>query len=560
MNERSFPINLESLIELSARLNETHDLQFILNAALLSLMGKLKISTGCVLVADEKTDDFLMQISKGHQSVKRIVKFPLEGLTEISEDEDKFSDLFQQGLRFAQPVRYGQKLLAVICLGKRLLDPGLNDNEILYANLVSSITANAIQIANEHNSLQKIKNKLEYRNLTLTTLFEISREFSALNSAEKIIKLLSLRLMGQLMVNKFAFFVAKSDGMLESVINRCDKDTKQEYINEFTALRSIATRNNEHPDCLKRFFEETEVEVIAPIILQDELKGVLLVGPRMNKVKFSEENLDFIESLGITAITALENERLFRLEIEKKRMENELDLALEIQRGLLPKNFAENERFAIHGFSHPSRFVGGDYYDYMLLPDGKVIFVIADVSGKGMAASLIMANLQSALKVLVSLNLQLDDIVNRLNNVVYDNTAADRFVTFFIGMIDFENAIIQYVNAGHNPPLLFHDDGNYDKLEAENVPLGIFDTLYQYHSREITFSSGDYLVCYTDGITEAQNMDGREFGEDRLIKLIQKMELVSPEKLSGMISESIIEFTAGTHQFDDITCLSLTFK
>jgi sigma-B regulation protein RsbU (phosphoserine phosphatase) len=127
-------------------------------------------------------------------------------------------------------------------------------------------------------------------------------------------------------------------------------------------------------------------------------------------------------------------------------------------------------------------------------------------------------------------------------------------------MIDFENAIIQYVNAGHNPPLLFHDDGNYDKLEAENVPLGIFDTLYQYHSREITFSSGDYLVCYTDGITEAQNIDGREFGEDRLIKLIQKMELVSPEKLSGMISESIIEFTAGTHQFDDITCLSLTFK
>ena len=559
MNER-FPINLESLIELSARLNETHDNRFILNAALLSLMGKLTISNGCVLTPDKKLKTLHIALSKGHYAFVKQEYFEIPEFIALTSDEKHFEELYRNGIRYLVPIRYREKILGIVCLGKRLIDNIISANEILYINLVSSITANAMQISNEHNDLINIKTKLEYRNLTLTTLFEISREFSTFNSYEKIVKLLSLRLMGHLMVNKFALYIVHDKANIESVINRCDKEINQKQFNDILQLTELISRNQNYPDTIKSVFEETEVEVIAPLILQDEIRGLLVVGPRLNKAPFTNENLNFIESLGITAITALENERLFRQELEKKKLENELNLALEIQKGLLPKEFIENDKYSIHGFTIPSRYVGGDYFDYIRISDDKLMVIIADVSGKGMAASLIMANLQSALRVLASLDMNLSEIANRLNRIVFENTSTDKFVTFFIALISFDSKIIEYVNAGHNPPLMVSTNGNLRKLEAEDVPLGIFDDTYCYHPYIIDFESGDRLLLYTDGITEAQNPRNDLFGEERLIELFKKYREMEPDSFSKLISDSIHEFAEDYSQHDDITSLTIKLK
>lgn len=559
MSLRTLPINLESLIELSARLNQTDDVKFILNAALLSLMGKLIVSNGCALISYDNHCQFKVLVSKGRHDFDNVRLSNLNEIREINSIESTESFLRNKGLKYFIPVKYRDNVLAVFCLGKQLMNEDMDDNDKHYMRLVASITANALTIAQERIHLKQVQNKLELQNLILTSLFEISNDFSALLSREQILKVLSLRLMGMLMINKFAVYRVENS-YLEPIINKCDHEIDKNFHIHLSNINSIITRKNNKIEELDQLFSITNLEVISPMVVQDKIRGILLIGKRMNDEDFSQENLSFIESIANTTILALENERLFKQELEKKKLESELTMALQIQKGLLPSSFPHVENYAFYGESIPSRHVGGDYFDFIEINNNNTLIVIADVSGKGMAASLLMANVQAALKLLASLDLELSDIINRMNRLLFENTAPDIFVTMFIGIINFQENKIKYINAGHNHPFVINNGTLIEKLSTGGMPLGIFLDKYEYESHSYQIKDNDIIVFYTDGITEAQNISQQEFGENTFINLLLNQTDTHPKRLVETAFVELKKFTEGCPQYDDITISIVKYK
>jgi len=550
----NLPINLESLLDLSAKLNETHDEQFILNSALLSLMGKLTVIRAVALIPCKNIEKYNVIISKGKFYDSQFDYFEVSSFRKVITENSPEKILFDNGIRYLIPVIYHNQLLALICIGQKINDNDFSTQEIHYSNLVATITGNALQHNHNHLALLNTKDNLEHRNQMLTTLFEMNRDFSTLLSRPQIIKMTSYRLMGQLMVSRFAIFLINDKNIYEPIINRFDCPIPDKIINDFVKINkteiidnlSVITQSG--VEC-----SEAGIKITSPMKMQGEVKGIILIGKKMNGENFTAENLLFIEAIGNTAIAALENERLFQEELEKKKLENELNLALEIQKNFLPKKIPVVEGFEFAGSSIPSRHVGGDYYDFVVLPDGHIMVVIADVSGKGMPASLIMANVQAALRVLAPLPLKLKDMLNKINKIVYQNTSAEKFVTFFCGILDPENMTFRYINAGHNPPFIFRRDKSVHSLTEGGLILGITDDDLPYFEGNFQLLNGDLILLYTDGVTEAKNPDDEDYSEDLLQNVVSVNLHQSAETLMKIITDDVLRHQNGRNQYDDIT-------
>jgi serine phosphatase RsbU (regulator of sigma subunit) len=197
--------------------------------------------------------------------------------------------------------------------------------------------------------------------------------------------------------------------------------------------------------------------------------------------------------------------------------------------------------------------VGGDYYDFLSYPDGRVALIVADVSGKGMPAALLMSSLQARVQVLFDDPTELAALVTRLNRIIVTNSPANRFISFFIGVLDPHSDQITYVNAGHNPPLLVHHNGVVEKLEGGGLLLGILAAA-QYEQRTCQLEQGDVVVLFSDGVTEAARPDvDEEFGEDRLAATLAELSRDSAKSIIESINQRVHDFTQGAPPADDIT-------
>jgi len=289
------------------------------------------------------------------------------------------------------------------------------------------------------------------------------------------------------------------------------------------------------------------------MMIQGEVKGVLVVGKKLHNGLFTRDDISFIEALGNTALAALENARLFQEEINKKRLETEIDLARDIQMKLLPTKIPHFAGYDMAAVSISSKQVGGDYFDFIRLSNAEMLVAIADVSGKGMPASLLMANVQAALRALAPLLLELPDMIERINAIVYQNTGADKFITFFCGIINNEDSSFRYVNAGHNPPILLRSDGSVIELKEGGIILGILDLIPPYQQGTITFTQGDILLLYTDGVSEAMNLHNEEFSEVRTCATIRENTLDTAHLIVQNIIKAVQNHAADAPQYDDIT-------
>jgi phosphoserine phosphatase RsbU/P len=552
-------INLKSVLDLSARLNETYDERFILNTAMLSLMGKLKVFRAAVFLP--KSDEtYELFIAKGKKNIDVVPYFDLRVFRSLNRENLPEDMLFRAGYSYCLPVKHQKETLALICLGMRIIDGKFKSEEKNYARIVSSVAATALKNTYNHNSLLSAKTNLEQRNQLLTAMFEMNREFSTLLSKSQIIQMMSYRLMGQLAVTRFSFFLCDS-GRKTLVINRFSEVPPDELINELAQFRKTVFSDNSNISIAsKELLQKIGVDVISPMIVQGELKGILLVGKKMTSNFYSDDNVLFLEALGNTAIIALENERLFREEVIKKQLENELNLALEIQKNLLPKDTPVLNGFELAGISIPSRQVGGDYYDFIPLDENRLLIAIADVSGKGMPASLLMANLQAALRVLTPLSLDLQDLVSRLNSIVYQNTTAEKFVTFFCGILNAESKEFKYVNAGHNPPYILREDNTIEELTIGGMILGFLDDGLKYSEGSANLYSGDCLLMFTDGVTEAMNEHREEFDEKRVREFLPAIKEMLPADFLNSLVENVKDFAGSISQYDDLTAIAVKRK
>jgi sigma-B regulation protein RsbU (phosphoserine phosphatase) len=282
--------------------------------------------------------------------------------------------------------------------------------------------------------------------------------------------------------------------------------------------------------------------------------GVLQLLNKTNGA-FGARDLEFLNGISDHMAIAMENATLHLEVLEKQRMEQELALGREIQGRLFPAAPCDVADTELAAFSLPCYEVGGDYYDFIELPNGDIGLAIGDVSGKGVSAALIMSSLQAALRVAAPLEDDLPQLVRRLNALVYRNTQAKKYVTFFFGRYTPSTGALRYVNAGHNPAFVV-GDGDPIELWSTGKPIGIMPDC-TYEERTVHLSSGSTLFLYTDGLNEAANADDEELGMDRLRAIVAAQRGAAAHEIPSRVLAEIAAFEQGARATDDKTVVVL---
>jgi sigma-B regulation protein RsbU (phosphoserine phosphatase) len=256
----------------------------------------------------------------------------------------------------------------------------------------------------------------------------------------------------------------------------------------------------------------------------------------------------------------IENEYLQLQNLEKERMEKELDVAASIQQRILPKELPAIEGYEIAGINIPSREVGGDYYDCIKLNNDRYALIIADVAGKGIAAALLVNTLSAALYSYLEFNLPLTDMADKLNKLIYNSSPPDKFITFFIAVLDSKSGELDIVNAGHNPIFLLRKIGELEKIEAGSIGLGMMDFGIPFPGQKLNMTNGDKLFLYTDGIPEAMNEKEEEYSDERMINFFCSHSDKPAKEFIDLIVKDVKNFVGETEQSDDITVLEILRK
>lgn len=310
------------------------------------------------------------------------------------------------------------------------------------------------------------------------------------------------------------------------------------------------------PDVTKdpRYFaarELTRSEMLAPIISNDRLIGVFdLESDHLNA--YTDDDLDVLQLLTSQVAIIIEKVRLHQQAVEKKRIEAQLEIARQVQLELLPENDPKINNFDVSAYIFPAEEVSGDYYDWVQVFDDQIGIVVADAVGKGIPAALLMSFLRASLRSCVQIGYAPHVAFSKVSNLLRGSIKDNQFITAIYGMLDSTNRTFVFSNAGHNPPLLIKPGGEYRFVEYGDMPLGMFADLH-YHQHFIRFEDEQVMVIYTDGITEATNPNGEEYGQERFAKRVLDGIDLPAKKLVDHIRKGIDDFTERKFLDDDGT-------
>lgn len=334
----------------------------------------------------------------------------------------------------------------------------------------------------------------------------------------------------------------------ESVIHRIRSGNKF-YWDEISERSRITVDENEI-----EWVRDNDISVTIPMISQGELIGVLNLGKKQNQEDFSAEDMEILTQASAQTALALQNLNLQSVYIDKKRMDKELEMARNIQRRLMPQEIPDVNGLEVYGESRPCFEVAGDYYDIISNDEGNTFMVIADVSGKGAGAAMIMANLQASIRVGLEITEDFSEFIARINNHVYKNTSSSEFITLFIGAWEPSTKSFHYINAGHNPPVMIDSMGKISTLDATGLILGVLPG-QQYERKIIHIEPGSVIAIFTDGLEEAMNPAGEILGQERIIEILRHCKHLSSKEIVKNIQDKAIEHCAGRPLHDDLTMI-----
>jgi len=297
--------------------------------------------------------------------------------------------------------------------------------------------------------------------------------------------------------------------------------------------------------------KHTRSEVVAPIISNDSVIGVFDLESD-DVGAYGEEDMQLLMLLASQVAIIVEKAMLHEQLVEKKRLEAQLEVARQVQLALLPERDPEVEGFDISAYNFSTEEVSGDYYDFVKPYEDHLGLVIADVSGKGVPASLLMAFLRASLRAAIHIGYAPNVAAAKVNYLLWESIEPHQFVTAFYGMLDATNRTLAFVNAGHNPLLVLNPDGSPRFIERGGLPLGLFkDT--RYYEYYLPIDAGQTLVLYTDGATEAQSPGGEEYGRDRLVEAVRRSRDRRAREMIDYIYNDIFEWSGGRGATDDVT-------
>ncbi len=286
--------------------------------------------------------------------------------------------------------------------------------------------------------------------------------------------------------------------------------------------------------------------------------GVLYLDSHSPTTAFSELDREVLRTLALECATVVENARLFAISRQREQLEIQMKIAQEIQRTLLPKKFPEAPEVSIFGTNIACEMVGGDYFDIIELSGGRYGMVVADISGKGIPAALLASMLQGVFSATAGMDIPQNMVASRVNKYLQERSSDDRYATLFYGVLEPEGNF-EYINAGHVPAMVLTAGGQVYTLGSDNFPLGMFD-FADYHSAQAKLQPGDFLVIYSDGISEARNLRDDLFGENGLRDLLMRFQGNSLDDLTKAILSGVREFTGGAPQSDDMTLLMVHYR
>lgn len=548
--------NFSALVDFSNLVNSSLDLNFALNNILLTCFGKFHTSKGLIALFNEED---ILEIKSHKGLLKSVIdKFPSVPLKELHTNQELKIFIEMNGFPVCQEIKSSEGVKGILLLGNRLTNRDYDHEDVNFLKTILNVGATAIENSLTVEKLKKVNRDLDGKINQLYSLFDLGKEFSGILQVENIARLLVYSLIGQMLVSKYAIITC-SNGSFSILENRFDESRLNKVLQDCHAGRfSGPMKRGDLTEGLQ-VFAELGVDLIVPMQIKNTTKGLIILGKRKNDLAYSKTDIEFVSSLGSLAIISIENARLFTEALEKQRLEKDLETARNIQKNLLPKQFPLLSNLEIDAYNASAKMVGGDYYDVVKLDNNRVLVAIADVSGKGVPAALLMANVQAFLKSICKQNLPLAEATNLMNDLVAENTTMGSFITFFWALFENDTKKLTYVNAGHNPPLHVYN-GRINKFKKGGMILGVLPTTIPYVSETIQLESGQAVVLFTDGITEAMNKNGEEFSDERLEKIVSGIYNESPKFILDKIKAHVEEFTAGAEQSDDITCLVLKVK
>ena len=400
--------------------------------------------------------------------------------------------------------------------------------------------------------MQELKKRLERKELELNALLEITQAINNNVPEDSLYKIYHFTLRGNLNIKKLALYVYD-----EGWFCRVNFGTKNNFVKltldeRFRMIKNVHRLSEFDGEC-----EFHEFNCVIPVAHRSETLAVVFLGgnERLDDLEH-DESIRFIQALTNIIVVATENKKLERRRLEQEAFRKELEIASDVQQFLFPEKLPNTERLKLEASYLPHDLVGGDYYDYVPINKNQFLICVADVSGKGVAAALMMSNFQASLRTLLRQTPNLREIVEALNYQVMDSTKGEKFITFFGAIYDISLKTLVYVNAGHNPPILWTRKEGIRLLEEGSTVLGAMDPLPFLNEGFVTDLDDFLLFCYTDGLTETVSEEEKEFGIQSLIDYLQSNHHKALTTIHQDVILALDAFKGRRGYRDDITMLS----
>ncbi|GAB3326456.1 hypothetical protein GCM10027511_36380 [Hymenobacter humi] len=431
---------------------------------------------------------------------------------------------------------------------------------ILPISSAESYVESAASQAAHIEQIKQLKRQLLLKQFELDTVLGVAHDMTARDhTVEELYHMLRLTLQGQRNVVQLLLFALEEDGFRVRVSLGCDL-AEAEKLKLSPHLTEGGVTQPQAVEDLHLGPDWDKYELIIPILRQKQVSAYVFVGGLRSDFD-RHQLIPFLGSLANTLIGAVENRRLQAQRIADAAVRKEIEIAQEVQAMLFPRTLPNDGHLAIERSYVPHTEIGGDYYDVVEIDEHRLLLCVADVSGKGVPASLLMSNFQAGLRTLLRQGVELATIVPELNHLLFRNSGGEKFITAFLGIYDRRTRSLQYVNAGHNDPLLITDDSTVQPLKHGTVMLGIMEELPLLMVGKVIIPPHSLLLLYTDGLTEVFDDDNNEFGEEGVLNVLLRNRYLPLPKLHQELLRSIDEFSSHNAQFaDDITILSCRFK
>lgn len=399
-------------------------------------------------------------------------------------------------------------------------------------------------------SIEALEKELNLKQLQINRLLNITQAINSNVKAAGLFEMYTSFLSWELGVRKMALYLRTEEawkctasiGVTEKLLTLDITD----QLSNFTRLNNL--EENDHP-LISKF------DIVIPVKHKEKPLAYVFIGGFVEDEDMYNK-VQFITTITNIIVVAIENKRLFKQQIEQERLNREMELATDMQQMLIPKKLPKNNNYELNGIYKPHLNVGGDYFDFVEFPmDQKVVFCIGDISGKGLAAALLMANFQANFQGLVSQRLGMRAFVRMLNKAVLKITNGDRFITFFVAEYNIRTRELTYINCGHNPPALAMNNQVY-RLKKGCTILGIFDELPSVEIGRLNIEGDAMLLTFTDGLIDIKNKDGEFLDQEYGQEFVLKNAHLTADEFNGKMMKEIEDYIGEEEYPDDFTVLT----